>query len=250
VEQQLIRTEGASYLVENEEEVSPAKLNGEMAVQSDSRLYSRFQLDGCDKLNEKELLALGFALNPDHADSLLPNAEKLHRLIGEGDRKYSSQLFRRHLSIDDFQVNKALALIEYGYRLRRAATRQLTDEASIPEDAFEYLQELFEGCKTERFAVLYMTVQNLIISREVINQGTESESLVSISQLYRQALMKGAKRVIVAHNHPSGLLEPSEADIKVTKKIEDAGKLLDIELLDHLIVSGNRFISLSRLGYL
>lgn len=249
MEKQLIRTEGAKYLADGDKASHP-KLNGEIASQYASKIYSRFQLDGCDKLNNEELLALGFASNPDHADSLLPNAQKLHRLIGETDRKYASQLFSRHLSVDEFQVSKALALIEYGYRLRRSATRQLTDEASIPEEAFEYLQEMFEGCKTERFAVLFMTVQNLIISREVINQGTESESLVSVSHLYRLALMKGAKRVIVAHNHPSGLLEPSEADILITRKIEDAGKLLDIELLDHLIICGNRFISLSRLGYL
>jgi DNA repair protein RadC len=89
----------------------------------------------------------------------------------------------------------------------------------------------------EHFTVFFLNTQNQIISREIISIGTLNCSLIHPRECFKTAILKSAAGVIFAHNHPSGGLEPSAEDIAVTKRLADVGKLIGIEVVDHVIVT-------------
>ena len=100
--------------------------------------------------------------------------------------------------------------------------------------------------KQEHFLVIYLNTKNYIIGYKILYVGTINASLVDPKEIYKEAILKSANKIIVAHNHPSGDTAPSNADIEVTEKIKKIGHLMNIELIDHLIVSNRGFYSFSR----
>jgi DNA repair protein RadC len=110
-------------------------------------------------------------------------------------------------------------------------------------DAVAQLQEL-RTAKKENFVVLYLNARNQLIHKETISIGTISASLIHPREIFEPAIKNLASQIIVAHNHPSGDLSPSDEDIKVTKRLMAAGELLGIEVLDHLIITAAGFTSL------
>jgi DNA repair protein RadC len=96
----------------------------------------------------------------------------------------------------------------------------------------------------ERFAVLLLDVKNKLLGTKVITIGTATETLASPRDIFREVIRQGATRVIVAHNHPSGSLEPSEADIELTRQLLAGAELLAISILDHLILGNGTHQSL------
>ncbi len=101
----------------------------------------------------------------------------------------------------------------------------------------------FRKAKKEYFCVFFLDTQNKITGKEVISIGTLNASLIHPRETFRTAILKNCCSVIVAHNHPSGSLEPSDEDLAVTKRLKDAGKLLGIEVLDHVIVTAEFYAS-------
>ena len=106
----------------------------------------------------------------------------------------------------------------------------------------------FRDKKKEHFCVLFLDTQNHITGKEVISIGTLNASLIHPRETFRTAILKNCCSVIVAHNHPSGGLEPSAEDLNITKRLKDAGKLLGIEVLDHVIVTADSHTSLKDKG--
>lgn len=111
------------------------------------------------------------------------------------------------------------------------------------KDAVAQLQEL-RAAKKEHFVVLYLNARNQLIHKETISIGTLNASLVHPREIFEPAIKNLASQIIIAHNHPSGNLSPSEEDIKVTKRLFGTGELLGIEVLDHLIITENEHCSL------
>lgn len=97
----------------------------------------------------------------------------------------------------------------------------------------------------EAFVAFYLDTQNKIISREILCIGTLDTVMVHPRDVFRTAIVRNAKSVIVAHNHPSGKTEPSDEDLRITKELKKAGDVLHIRLLDHVIVSKEGYYSLS-----
>jgi len=104
-----------------------------------------------------------------------------------------------------------------------------------PKDVWERMMDV-RGSKKEHFVVFYLDSRNQEIQREIISVGTINESLVHPREVFEGAIKNNASAIIIAHNHPSGNLEPSQADIEITKKLINAGRILDIKILDHIIV--------------
>jgi len=107
-----------------------------------------------------------------------------------------------------------------------------------PQAVAEEMQDIKDWSK-EVFVVFNVNAQHRIISREIVSIGTLDSVLIHPREIFRTAILKNAKSIIISHNHPSGDLNPSEEDITVTKELKKAGKILDIQLLDHVIVSKN-----------
>jgi DNA repair protein RadC len=95
----------------------------------------------------------------------------------------------------------------------------------------------------EVFVAFYLDTQNKIISREILSIGTLNYSVIHPREVFRTAIIRNANSVIIAHNHPSGNLEPSDEDIKITKQLKEAGQIIGIKLLDHVIVTVKGYYS-------
>ena len=105
--------------------------------------------------------------------------------------------------------------------------------------------EDIRGSKKEHFVVFYLDSRNQEIQREIISVGTLNESLVHPREVFEGAIKNNASSIIIAHNHPSGDLEPSQADVEITKKLIHAGKILDIKILSHVIVIKDKWNELN-----
>jgi DNA repair protein RadC len=114
---------------------------------------------------------------------------------------------------------------------------------SSAKDAVAQLQEL-RTARKEHFVVLYLNARNQLVLKETISIGTLNANLVHPREVFKPAIDHLASSIIAAHNHPSGGSEPSNADLEMTKRLKEAGKLLGIELIDHIIITYKDFKSI------
>ena len=112
-----------------------------------------------------------------------------------------------------------------------------------PKMAYDELKGIYEQ-KKEFFIAFYLDSKNKIIAREIISIGTLNSSLIHARELFKGAILRSANTIILAHNHPSGNLEPSDEDLTATKKLQEAGDIIGIKILDHLIVSERGYKSI------
>ena len=112
-----------------------------------------------------------------------------------------------------------------------------------PQDIFDLFKPLFDEEPVEIFVVIWLSSCNKIIGFETVSRGTLTSAVVDARAVFQGAVVANAVSIIVAHNHPSGNPEPSQEDITVTKKLSEAGKLLEIPLYDHIIFTTDGFTS-------
>ena len=117
-----------------------------------------------------------------------------------------------------------------------------------PEDAAKYFEDLSLQ-NQEHFEAIYLNTKNVIISRKMIFKGSLNASIAHPREVFKEGLRLNSASVIVCHNHPSGDPSPSKEDIEVTKRLSEAGKMIGIELLDHIIIGQGKHVSLKQKGY-
>ncbi|SER74749.1 DNA repair protein RadC [Gracilibacillus ureilyticus] len=142
-----------------------------------------------------------------------------------------------------------LAAIEFGKRIHQFQERDRYIIRS-PEDGANFLMEEMRQLKQEHFVVVFLNTKNQVIHRQTIFIGSLNASIVHPREIFREAVKRSSASIICAHNHPSGDPSPSQEDIQVTKRLVESGKVVGIELLDHLIIGDHRFTSLKEKGYL
>lgn len=131
-----------------------------------------------------------------------------------------------------------------------AEEMQLGDALSSPQAVRQYLRLAIGVRDVEVFVALFLTAQNRVLAVEEIFRGTLTETRVYPREIVRRALQHNAHAVIVAHNHPSGMAEPSAADRALTASLKQALALVDISLLDHFVVTGSHAESLAERGWM
>lgn len=119
-----------------------------------------------------------------------------------------------------------------------------------PADAAEPLVDAMASLEREELRVLLLDTKNVVTAQRAVYRGNLAGSSVRVGEVFQDAVRAGAAALVVAHNHPSGDPSPSGADLRITSELADAGRLLDIELLDHLIIGRGRWTSLRALGAL
>ncbi len=204
--------------------------------------------------------------------SALSDAELIAILIGSGNREESavqlSQRILQHaqnnlielskLSITDLQKFKGIgeakalsiaAALELGKRRRRS---EMHDKKQITRSshAFEIFQEHLADQNYEQFAAILLNRANRVIRTIAISDGGITGTVVDPKKVFKLALEFNATSMILGHNHPSGQIMPSEADIALTRKMKHAGELLEMPVLDHLIVGDERYYSFADEGKL
>ena len=195
----------------------------------------------------------------------LSNAELIAILIGSGNRGESAvALSQRMLASAKNNLNefgrtsvKALmdfkgigeakavsivAAMELGRRYRSEVTLK-KEKITSSQAVFDLLQPILGDLYHEEFWIVYLNNSNGILKREQLSKGGITGTVVDVRLAFKLALQLGAVAIILAHNHPSGTLKPSQADINLTQKLKSAGESLDIKVLDHLIITENAYFS-------
>lgn len=203
--------------------------------------------------------------------SHLSNQELLAILLGTGTKKESVMVLGNRMlmhfeglkllkeaTVEELTAIKGigkaksvliLAAIELGKRMNEYKPQEQYVIRS-PEDGADYVMEEMRSLNQEHFVALFLNTKNQIIHRQTIFIGSLNSSIVHPREVFREAVKRSAASIIVAHNHPSGDPAPSQEDIHVTRRLAESGKMIGIELLDHLIIGNRKFISLKEKGYL
>ena len=121
-------------------------------------------------------------------------------------------------------------------------------QITCTRELIDYCKTYMGGLKDERFCVIYLDAQNRLADIETIHEGIVNQAVVYPRKVLENALKQKASAVILVHNHPSGYVKPSDADIRLTKSIQETARILDIIVHDHVIIGENRFFSFREEG--
>jgi len=187
------------------------------------------------------------ALSPAELLDVVLNDSMSNRIIREyGESNIFSQTDPTKLAKEaDITSSQAAAIIAVGELGRRFFRKEKNGATIIrtAEKAFEYLADM-RTLQKEHLRGIYLNTHYQVIADEVISVGTVDANIVHPREVFRPAIAVGAAGIILAHNHPSGVLKPSDDDVRMTKQVAEAGKLIGIDLIDHIIVAKTGFASI------
>jgi DNA repair protein RadC len=209
----------------------------------------RLEEVGPTALSDSELVALLLRTGAPGADALSVAEDLLTRLGGLGGLASARG---GELRIEGIGRAKSASLEAALELARRLATRRLQrgDRVSGPPDVFRHFHARLRDEAQERFMVLLLDGRHRVLREEIVSQGTLTASLVHPREVFRPALREAAAALVLIHNHPSGDPSPSREDREVTARLQQAGEVLGIPVLDHVIVADQGFVSLRDEGLL
>lgn len=217
-------------------------------LESNDRPRERLEMLGAEALSNAELLAILLRVGIQGE-----NAVQLgHRLLQEfqGLAGLQRASFAEVCTVKGLGTAKAAqikAAIELG---RRLAAQSVEDRPAVhsPGDAAELVKYEMAALAQEQLWVMVLDTRNRVLAIEKIYKGSLNSSMVRIGELFKPAIQRNAASILVVHNHPSGDPTPSPEDVALTRGVLQAGKLMDIELLDHLVIGQGRFVSMKEKG--
>jgi DNA repair protein RadC len=202
----------------------------------------KLQKYGVDKLADFELLALllGSGIKGINVLELSKNILKVIKKIGIAKIKLED--LQKVKGLGPAKSSEVIAILELVKRLNNKDSRP---EILSPADVWNFCSDI-RGVHREHFVVFYLDTQNCLIERQTISIGTLNSSLVHPREVFEPAISLHSASIIIAHNHPSGALEPSPEDKEVTTRLKEAGKILGIDLIDHIILSKTSHFSFAQ----
>lgn len=209
----------------------------------DEKPREKLVKEGAGALSSAELLAIILSVGT-KKEEVFSMSSRLLREYGEKGIAYQKDpsVIERDLKIPLVKACQIVACFELGRRFyQKKPGGSITIRTA--KQAFEYLKDM-GSLNKEQFRGLYLNTHYQLIHDEVISIGTLDASLVNAREVFRPALEYSAAAVIIAHNHPSGVIKATKADVEITNKLIEAGNILDIEVLDHLIIGKNKFASI------
>ncbi len=213
---------------------------------AEERPLYRLQQVGAGGLSASELLALvlGSAHGPGLglASNLLSRFGSLHQLARAG----KAQLLQVH-GIGEAQAGRLLAVLELCRRLQAPPVDE-RPRISCPADGAQLLLPLLRHLEQEELHVILLDTRGRVLDICAVYRGSLNASMVRIAELFQPAIEAPAAAIIMAHNHPSGDPAPSPEDVQVTRQAVQAGALLDVSVLDHLIIGNGVYTSLKERG--
>ena len=210
----------------------------------------RFIAGGPASLSNHELIALLLRTGTKD-ESVLQLSNRLLSHF-EGLRLLKAASLEEITAIKGIGKAKAIQLmaaLELGGRVANLANNERYVIRS-PEDGANYVMNEMRFLSQEHFVCLYLNTKNQVLHKQTIFIGSLNASIVHPREVFKEAFRRSAASIICLHNHPSGDPTPSREDIEVTKRLAECGKIIGIDVLDHLIIGENKFISLKEKGYL
>jgi DNA repair protein RadC len=215
------------------------------------RPREKFIRNGTASLSDAELLAILISSGTKDKSALDLGRELLGKVNNNLNAlgKLTIADLKKLNGIGDARAVTIAAALELG---RRRKLAEIPDVVQIKcsKDVADIFQPLLSDLAHEEFWILFLNRSNKVIDRMKLSQGGISGTVTDVRLVMKKAIEYLASGIIVCHNHPSGNLNPSESDSKITSKIKEAGNLMDIQLLDHLIISDKEYYSFADNGLL
>jgi DNA repair protein RadC len=201
-----------------------------------NEIKERFQSYGIISLNNAEVISLLTRTDTATARDILNKSGGITNLA-----KMTLEELKNIMTPTSAQVIRAS--LDLAHRINKTQTQERFCVMS-PDTAYEYIEPILRYEQVEKFLAIFMNTKNRIIAHEIISIGSLNATVVHPRELFNRAIAHRASSLIVAHNHPSGDPTPSREDIEITKRLKDAGEIIGIDVLDHIVVGDCSYTSL------
>ncbi len=219
----------------------------------DERPRERLLKFGAGGLSTAHLLAIILRLGSRDKSAIELARELLVRFSSLKEIEAASEAeFSGIKGIGSAKVAQLKAAFELGRRLLQSENYAALQNPSFKnsEEVFEYFRPKFYGLKKERFLCALLDAKNRVFKETIVSEGTLTSSPVHPREVFREAIKEAAAAVLFVHNHPSGDPNPSRDDISITKRLVETGKVIGINVLDHVVISDGKYLSLKEKGYI
>ena len=204
---------------------------------------------GRDSLSDAELLAILLG-SGNREETAVDLSKRILQNVNNNLNELSKLSLEQLMQFKGIGEAKAVNIVA-GLELGKRRQFEKVGEKSLiksSQDVYEIMQSQFSDLSHEEFWVLYLNNSNKVLLKYQVSKGGLTSTLVDVRLLYKKALELSAVAIVLCHNHPSGKLQPSKADISLTEKIKNGGTSLDIKLLDHLIITQKSYFSFADKG--
>lgn len=221
-----------------------------MDLPENERPREKLLMYGAEVLSNSELLAI-ILRSGSSSENIINLSSRILKETG-GLNGILSCSAEDLLDLKGIGQAKAAQLLALGELLKRFRSFYSGEQYKIsqPKDAAEYIMNDMRYLKQEHLKVIMLNTKNIVITVKDVSVGTLNSSIVHPREVFCEAIKKNSASIIICHNHPSGDPAPSSEDINLTNRIKECGKLLGIELLDHIIIGDGIYVSLKEKGIL
>jgi len=217
---------------------------------AEERPRERMRALGVEALSMRELLALVIGSGSRGRGAMELAEELVSSFESARDLALASvERLCRVSGVGVARASRVMAAIELGKRVLKSS-RGDRKTVRCPADAAGVVMEDMMNLDREHFRVMLLDSKNAVISVETVSIGTVNASIVHPREVLKPALEKSATSIILVHNHPTGSVSPSREDILITRRFEKCGRILGIDVVDHIIVGDNNYVSMKEGGYL
>ena len=194
--------------------------------------------------NDAELLSIILGTKPEIIKEAIAEYNSVPNFINN----YSVEDILKIKGLGKGTITKLEALWELYNRFSINKKLEKNYIISKPEDIYDLVKDDMKYFEQEHFRILMLNTKNILINIKDIFIGASDSSVIETRKVFKEALKYNAKNITICHNHPSGDPNPSKEDVNISLKIKEAGKIIGIDLLDHIIIGDNRFVSLKYKG--
>ncbi|WP_297790386.1 DNA repair protein RadC [uncultured Anaerococcus sp.] len=204
--------------------------------------------EGYEALNEEELLAVILSTGYKNKNVIELSKEILASFSYEELLEVEVDELIKIDGIKLAKATKIVASLQLGRRISEKVIKKKIKKITSSADVYTYMKNELTFKKKEHFVAILLDTKNVIIAEETISIGDLSSTIVNPREVFKPAIKKSAKSIVLVHNHPSGNPTPSMEDLQITKRLVDAGEILDISVLDHIIIGKDKFYSFKKEG--
>lgn len=194
--------------------------------------------------NDAELLSIILGTKPEIIKEAIAEYNSVPNFINN----YSVKDILKIKGLGKGTITKLEALWELYNRFSINKKLEKNYIISKPEDIYDLVKDDMKYFEQEHFRILMLNTKNIVINIKDIFIGASDSSVIETRKVFKEALKYNAKNITICHNHPSGDPNPSKEDVNISLRIKEAGKIIGIDLLDHIIIGDNRFVSLKYKG--
>ena len=194
--------------------------------------------------NDAELLSIILGIKPETIKEAVAEYNSVPNFINN----YSVEDILKIKGLGKGTITKLEALWELYNRFSINKKLEKNYIISKPEDIYDLVKDDMKYFEQEHFRILMLNTKNIVINIKDIFIGASDSSVIETRKVFKEALKYNAKNITICHNHPSGDPDPSKEDVNISLRIKEAGKIIGIDLLDHIIIGDNRFVSLKYKG--